>query len=374
MSVSFDQAWDLAEAKIAAGFPMTACVIRGAVSIMRSHPLPREGSLWKIQGVSSGVSWEKVQRHLKRTVSQIPMLTNADQVVFPYKRRFRQGAIIVPRMLLFVEEQDAGPLGAGAGRVKVKSHRSSLEKQPWKDVPDLEGFIEKRFVHGVHLGETLAPYRMLEPLSAVLPIDRANPDTIMDAAGIASFRDLSAWWSVVESIWEKYRSRQERKPLFERMDYSGQLTAQLRAKKGVRIVYSASGTTLTAACLMDSDSLIEHMLYWASAQNVSEGRYLVGILNSSTLLERVRPLQTQGLFGPRHFDKHIFDAGVPVFDPSHDSHIALVELVARAEGVAAEVEVGPKEKFQNVRKRIRLALQKEGITRDIDELVNAILL
>ena len=107
--------------------------------------------------------------------------------------------------------------------------------------------------------------------------------------------------------------------------------------------------------------------------SIVEGRFLVGILNSTTLLERVRPLQTQGLFGPRDFDKHIFDAGIPVFDPSRDRHLALAELVARAEGVAADVEVAPGERFQNVRKRIRLALQKEGITRDIDGLVDAIL-
>lgn len=374
MSVSFDQAWDLAEAKIAAGFPMTACVIRGAVSAMRSHPLPREVSLWEIRGVSSGASWEKVQRHLKRAGSQIVMLTNADQSVSPYKRRFRQGAIIVPRMLLFVEEQDAGPLGAGAGRVKVKSRRSSSEKQPWKDVPDLEGFIEKRFVHGVHLGETLAPYRMLEPLSAVLPIDRMNPDAIMNAGEIAGYSDLSRWWENVESTWDRYCAKHEKRSLRERMDHLGHLSAQLKGKSGDAVVYAKAGNVLTAGRLVERELyVVDHKLYWVSVRSVAEGRFLEGILNSSTLLERVRPLQTQGLFGPRDFDKHIFDAGIPVFDPSRDRHLALAELVARAEGVAADVEVAPGERFQNVRKRIRLALQKEGITRDIDGLVDAIL-
>ena len=215
---------------------------------------------------------------------------------------------------------------------------------------------------------------MLEPLSAVLPIDHADPDTIMDAEEIARYSDFSRWWGSVESIWERCRPEQERKSLRERIDHLGHLSAQLRGEPGHAVVYTKAGNVLTAGRLGERELyVIDHKLYWVSVHSIVEGRFLVGILNSTTLLERVRPLQTQGLFGPRDFDKHIFDAGIPVFDPSRDRHLALAELVARAEGVAADVEVAPGERFQNVRKRIRLALQKEGITRDIDGLVDAIL-
>jgi hypothetical protein len=158
------------------------------------------------------------------------------------------------------------------------------------------------------------------------------------------------------------------------MDHLGHLSAQLKGESGDAVVYAKAGNVLTAGRLVERELyVVDHKLYWVSVRSVAEGRFLEGILNSSTLLERVRPLQTQGLFGPRDFDKHIFDADIPVFDPSHERHLALVELVARAEEVAADVEVAPRERFQKVRKRIRFALQKEGITRDIDELVDAIL-
>src|SRR5699024_11463348 len=68
-------------------------------------------------------------------------------------------------------------------------------------------------------------------------------------------------------------------------------------------------------------------------------RYVTGILNSSTLVERVRPLQAVGLFGARHFDKYVFSVPFGRYDRSDDKHLKLVSLVAQAEEVAQSVDI-----------------------------------
>ena len=56
--------------------------------------------------------------------------------------------------------------------VTVKPRRGSQDKRPWRDLVlnAITGrTIEKRHLYDVHLGETVVPYAMLDPLKALLP-------------------------------------------------------------------------------------------------------------------------------------------------------------------------------------------------------------
>jgi hypothetical protein len=138
-------------------------------------------------------------------------------------------------------------------------------------------------------------------------------------------------------------------------------------------VYTASGTYLAAARVTDHLAVIEHKLYWASVSGIDEARYLTAILNSDTLTELVRPLQSVGAFGPRDFDKYIFDLSIPLYDANVSAHQRLVDLAYSAEQVAAVVELSPGGSFQAARRRIRERLADEGIAASINELVKTIL-
>jgi hypothetical protein len=48
-------------------------------------------------------------------------------------------------MLITVEELQAGKIGVSAGKVRIRSARSSNEKKPWKNLPTLNGVVEKPF-------------------------------------------------------------------------------------------------------------------------------------------------------------------------------------------------------------------------------------
>ena len=81
----------------------------------------------------------------------------------------------------------------------------------------------------------------------------------------------------------------------------------------------------------------------------------------------VRPFQSVGAFGPRDFDKYVWQAPIPLFDPANDAHQRLADLGVRAAGVTGEVEIPANDGFQAARRRIRATLEQSGL----NEALNA---
>jgi hypothetical protein len=92
------------------------------------------------------------------TVSDEPIMamSHADAAGSVYKDQFRQGAILVPRFLVMADDADPLPFATTTQR-SVRSHRSPLEKEPWKSLPDLTAAVEKQFIRPVLLGESIVP-------------------------------------------------------------------------------------------------------------------------------------------------------------------------------------------------------------------------
>ncbi|MDE9363994.1 N-6 DNA methylase [Luteipulveratus sp. YIM 133132] len=369
LAVTFESAWDLDD--IDTGFPMTACVIHGTLS-PTAKALSTVVTAWHGNlGTRVDRPWHAIEDLVTTTAATVADTSTApDAALSPYRAMFRQGAILVPRYLLFVDEQTtAGPLGAGAGRTKVTSTRSTQEKPPWKHQPSLSGTVERSVIRDVYLGENIAPYRPLTPRRAVLPL---ATDRIMTRTEVDALPGASGWWADVESGWQAGRKLTEKLPLLDRFDYQRQLSAQLPVATH-RVVYSKAGTSLAAARVTSSSAVIDHNLYWAAVGSVDEGRYLEAILNSATLLDRVRPLQAKGLFGPRHFDKYVFHVPFPTYDPAIPEHATIVQLAAQAEQVAASVDLSGVRKFTDARSKIRAAIEGAGIGKAIEDAVAKVL-
>ena len=96
-----------------------------------------------------------------------------------YRKAFRQGATLVPRMLCLVERKAVGRLGANTARPLVASRRNSLEKKPWRDLPGIEAAVEREFLHPVLLGESILPYRLFREFEGVIPV--TNRGNVLDA-------------------------------------------------------------------------------------------------------------------------------------------------------------------------------------------------
>lgn len=366
-TAAFTDVWDLQN--VTTGFPITSGVVFGQLTRARAQPLPSAATAWQGRLTPPSQPWWQVAPQVSTTDVDLKAISNSTTPgVSPYSPLFRQGAILVPRRLMFAEPGSANPLGVGRGRTPVVSRATNNDKHPWKVEP-LRANVGTEFIYPVLLGESIVPYRVVDPLRAVLPIedDRllTEEETRVD--------DLDPWWSQAERIWRENRKQNEKKPLCERIDYHGQLTAQLAADRSVRVVYSKSGNALAAAVVADPKAVIDHKLYWCPVEGIAEARYLVGILNSSALLERVKPLMAVGLFGPRDFDKYVFHVPFPRFDLSVEVHRELADLSQQAEVAAAAIDLANVQRFQQGRSLIRAHLEATGLQPAIESLVAQIL-
>ena len=64
---------------------------------------------------------------------------------------------------------------------------------------------------------------------------------------------------------------------------------------------------------------------------------------------------------------------IPIFDPSYERHVQLARLAERAEAVAATIDVSVDGRFETKRRRVREALEADGVSGQIDALVTALL-
>lgn len=371
--VTFEEPWDLGPSPRATGFPLPSCVVHGEKS-KTARRMPRDVDRWTVKANRSDLSWAEVETQTTREAATVYVLSPTDpEPESVYRRPFRAGAIIYPRVLFFVTEVDAGPLGAGAGRAAVTSRRSS--KPPWNSVPPLSGTVERAFIHPVHLGETVLPYRTLPAVDAVIPIDPADPSNLLTIAGVGNYPALSSWWATIEETWRANRKAGETADLIDRVDYSSQLTAQLPlGQHHHRVVYTKSGNTLAAARLDQGDrSLIENKLYWGPVDSADEGRYLVGIINSRVMHEAITPMQSLGLFGTRDFDKLVFRVPFDRYNPQDVDHRDIVEITRRSEEIAAGVDLTGAKTFHQARALIRAAVSASGLSAELETAVEKVL-
>jgi SAM-dependent methyltransferase len=366
--VAFERPWDLHLVK-PSFFPVPACVVFG-----RRNP-PGDGAaalsqvpeMWSGRFATSTASRAEAAKSVGRTIGEPAPLRSPRGS--PYAIRFAQGATVVPRVLFLIEPDQAPRLGAGAGRRAVRSRRSSNEKKPWKNLPALHGIVERQFIRRLYLGDSLLPFRSLEAAEAVFPWDGerllyGSDDRLDRHPGLA------AWWRMAEQAWAQNRSS-DRMELWERLDFRRGLSQQLPVA-GVRVIYAASGMYMAAAVITDESAFIEHKLYWGSVDSSDEARFLIAILNSTVLTHAVRPLQGRGEHNPRDFDKYIWQLPIPRYDARDSAHRWLVALAERAEQVASGVPLS-RLRFEALRRRVRLALEEDGVAADIDAIVKTLL-
>lgn len=369
VGVAFDRPWDLRGVKPDL-FPVPAAVVFGRRSskpaAMPSSSLAMAGRVARL-----GSRWEEASSHLSRSETDTAG-GDPEAALSPYAERFYQGAIVIPRVLLTVREGTAGPLGTPTGTRHVTSHRTPLEKPPWKGIASLKGNVEVKFLYRTVFGTDVAPYLLLAPsVRSVIPWTGTELMDGLDAR-IEEYPGLANWWREAEKHWERNRSKTTKLSLREQLDYYGKLSGQFPLQRH-RVLYTKSGIRIAAARLEGDKAIVDHTLYWAAVDSVEEGRYLVAILNSDSVHRRIEPLMSEGLFGKRHVDKYVFAAAFPIFDPESDLHTAIAEVAAGAEKVAAELDLSAELKFTAARAHVRDALEESGTSAQIEKLIGELL-
>ena len=256
-----------------------------------------------------------------------------------------------------------GRFGTSSSAPAVESRATTQAKRPWKDIK-LSGQIERDFLRPLYLGESVAPFRLLEPVESVIPWDRTQGLLNATSARKIGCTHVADWLKKAEKLWDERGAG--RITLQQQLDYYGKLTAQFPITK-IRVLYSASGSIPAAAILRDESAVVEHGLYYTGSLGHSEALYLCALLNSEFLRNRVSSLQAKGQWGARHFDKLLANA-LPAFVPSASVHKELVKAARAAQKVAGAVEFKDGMHFIRVRQLVRRALLEDGIGAKIEEL------
>ena len=198
--------WDLEGLDPNTFFPVPASVVfaRRTGEDANSTPLAGQVERWL------GEPGEKAKRHSRTTITD-----TSTSSVSPYANYARQGAVIVPRCLFFVEETENPTIVQAGQTVTVNPRRGSQDKEPWRslDLTEITSqTAELQHVYDVHLGETLVPYATLSPLKAVLPFKHSDGRIPTDDSGVGGVRigglerRMRDRWRTVSRLWEENKT------------------------------------------------------------------------------------------------------------------------------------------------------------------------
>jgi hypothetical protein len=369
-NIAWDEAWTMDDS-VAPLFPVPSCVVFGrkrAIARLMPDKVRAYSGRLPMRDAPEVIADVRLAVRLGVDAPQVGEFSGGSH----YRSRFRQGATLVPRMLSLVEHKPMGRLGADPSAPMVRSRRSPLEKQPWRDAKGIENQVESAFLRPVLLGESILPFRLLLPFEGVIPI--ADDGALLSAKSAGAktgHYNLAGWMEQAEALWTQLSANPEMS-LIDRWNFQRGLSNQFPISP-IRVVFAASGTLPSALVLRDYRAVVEHGLYWVAPASEEEAQYLTGLLNSEAARSRAERYQARGQFGARHFDKVMFNLPIPLFDSADPLHRDLARAGAHAEQVARMVELVQGEKFQRARKRVRDALAGEGIGLEIEKLVDKLL-
>lgn len=357
-TVQFDKAWDLDPVQDL--FPVPAAAILGERVRNADGPLPIPAETTVLSRAVDGT----LRVDSGSTAATHELALDEPSV---YAEEFRQGATIVPTVLTRVQPQPSGPLGLPDDAVRVTSARSRYEKAPWRTLDSLDAPVPERFLFRLYVSETVLPFVVRQPGWTLLPFDPQRGQLLRDQE-LDQWPAMASWWRRAERLYDDNRADNAVESLRERVNYNGALDAQ-GVLTTLRVVYAAAGSHAAAAITRATRSIVESGLYWRAVHTEDEGHYLCGILNAPFTAESIRHLQSRGLFGPRHFHKRLLQLPWPAYDPTDPSHAMVVGTARDCRDVAAGVDGIADGHFVTVRRRIRKALEEQGLLDQLNEQV-----
>jgi hypothetical protein len=365
--VRFKEVWTF-DSDVQPLFEVPSCVIFGERAAT-SAPMPPGVLAFRGRLPRRDATAEEARQSLAKSDELWPGI--AGPATSQYRDQFRQGATIVPRRLAVVTRVEGGRFGIDANAPLVESRVGTQDKLPWKNLQPLRRQVERRFLRPLILGESTVPFRLLNPLTAIIPWDSRQRRLLdAEAALEAGFSHLAGWLRTAEGLWDEHGVG--KMTLQERWDYHNGLGIQFPISP-VRIVYAASGTIPCALVVQDDRAVIEHANYWCPVGSVQEGNYLSAILNSEAARSKIATLQAQGQWGARHFDKVMFTLPIPRFDPKNQLHRHIAQLGAEAVRIASAIEIANGMHFQTARRLVRNSLTESGVSTHIDNLITGLI-
>jgi len=314
-------------------FKIPSCVLILEKSKKTIYPVNRKEFFGKLDKFN--VTWEIAQKNLVIKESKYkPVDRDRKKGNNPYSDKFFAGARLIPRAFWFIEIKKDPLMGYNPENPFVRTEHNSNAKEPWKNVI-LEGNIEQKFLFNTILGTNIIPFGNIERKLIFLPIKTPKIEIIkkqeMDKVNTKEYlRNIEELWN------EKTLTKNN---IYFIINFRNKLTNQ-NPQYQFKVLYIASGTYLTSTivnCLqkkINSDNIeietngfvADVTTYYFETNNADEAYYLVAILNSRILNKLIKPLQSQGAFGPRDIHKLPLKFPIPKFNSTNIDHKKLVLL------------------------------------------------
>jgi len=202
---ALERVWPIFGAQSGSGTTST-CVLFGRREMAGAHP----AELDRWVGHLTRRDADDVEATRALVHSRVPWPRARTLVgTSPYRERFRDGASIYPRRFFLVEPEPTSRLGIRRDAPRVRGRAGALDKHPWITVEPPRGPVEAEFLRQVVLGETVAPFRLLDTVTAVIPLKDAK---VMDAAAAndAGHRHLAAWLRDAEAKWTEHSNKKHK--------------------------------------------------------------------------------------------------------------------------------------------------------------------
>ena len=400
LNLGFEEVWDLE--KVEPLFNVPACVFFGKRGIETKHPLKCRVFSGKLERKNS--SLREAEQALIITPEELFVTQMGKRSFLSTSKRkptvglrsfyqpyFKQGATIVPRSLWFVDVKSHPVFGFDPSLPYVSTtERAQKEAKTAYKGLRLEGNIERDFLYATLLSTDIVPFGHLDFRLVVLPLLPSGKHfKILSATEARSqgFLNLAGWLEKAQSEWwERRGEKAERMDIYQRLDRYKGITGQNRLAK-YKVLYPTSATYLCSCVVEDrpisfeverqkveiQGFVAESTEYYYETANGEEACYLAAILNSATVDELLKPMQSRGLWGPRHIHKKVLEIPIPKYNPSDENHRALSQLGEQCTQKVEQLlpQLTKSRSIGHTRRLIKAQL-KEELAR-IDEIVKQIL-
>ncbi len=232
-----------------------------------------------------------------------------------YKRKFFQGATLVPRALVFfkIDEENEKYL-----QISSDPDISSRAKKNWR-YSFQNKTIESKFNFKAFLNKDLIPFCIKRFKRVFLPI---NENFEFDEIFLRNSSKALAFYDELNKFYrENKRETSEIDNLFSNLNYWNKLTKQINNKQYI-VVYNASGSRLKSAVIDNNEKeiIICSENYYYSTDSQNEAHYLSAIFNSPILSKNIKLIKSS-----RHIHKRPFSFPIPLYDEQNDLHRKLAK-------------------------------------------------
>jgi hypothetical protein len=297
------------------------------------------------------MSWSEAAPHIKERPSQINFVDSEIRSPYYYER-FKQGASLVPRNLIFIKPES----NPNSPAVVTEPDANVEAKAPWKGV-SLAGVVDDAYVYATLLSKFLFPFGYEKLHLVALPaIHEASGKLKMlnksdDFVSRGHFRSKD-WFDKAEKKWAGLKKENTDASLSEWVNYQNKLEGQ-KISHPAKVLYTTSGVHL-AACVVALDQatqvygrrtqgfVVDTKTYFFDATSLDEAHYLCALLNAPGLDEAIKNYQARGkgIVGQRDIHRTPFEAtAIPPFDSQNEKHCALALLSQEAHQTIASANI-----------------------------------